>query len=398
MKNILVDLQLSSLSKERKFLIAPDSNVNVSYFMLKGLAQARPDWKFYLLVPSLEQLTETDSFKQFGFDEILNLTLVNYNYYPNAFIARHNLDVSSLDKALLGIDVDVVLTNDPTKVLSYKTFFYYRQNRFIPVISRNHWVTGPTDRKVPEEIDFQIAQVEGAIYGDAMTFNSKFAIELFYNDAAKIFREEVVENFFDKLHAFETVPIEKIDKYKTEHRLSKFTILWAHRLSSYTGWQRTLGALNQLWKKRQDWCAVVPDPGNKFTQEELKEKYPFIYPIDKSTWNHKEYMRTCWAADLVIGNHSYPATWGGLAITEPMAAYTAPLLLDAYCYREMFYNNEDCFFYGDYEMLQKIERFIDSPAFLEEVKKGARRFCETALSPKEYTRKYLELIDKSLKI
>ena len=109
-------------------------------------------------------------------------------------------------------------------------------------------------------------------------------------------------------------------------------------------------------------------------------------------------MRACWAADLVIGNHSYPATWGGLAITEPMAAYTAPLLLDAYCYREMFYNNEDCFFYGDYEMLQKIERFIDSPAFLEEVKKGARRFCETALSPKEYTRKYLELIDKSLKI
>lgn len=371
MINILYDLQLSMVKGER-FLTHRDSNVNVAESILKQLTKRNTDMKFYVLVPpvqmcSSDQLSTTKQVK-----------LIDYPYNLNSFVDRMSIDTKSLQ--LINVSIDLVYTNDPCKVLSYKNFFYYKQNKMVPVISRNHWVTGKIDRKVPTDIDFMIRQVEGAIYGDWMTFNSHYAVQVFLDGAKEFYNDATISNIQHKLSVIEMVNVSKIDKYKTSERFSIFTILWAHRLSYYTGWKETFKQLLKLWDRRKDFQVIVPDPGDKFSQQYLKDLYPFVGIIDKSTWDYESYIKTCWKSDICLGNHSYPATWGGLAITEPMAAYTVPIMPYRHGYMEMFYPLFPPFFKTNDEMIQCIEMYMDDASLLDQHKKLARDFCEKDLS------------------
>lgn len=404
--NILLDLQLSVVDSmdDGKFLITPDSNANVMTFLLKGLLKELPDAKFGVLVPPRDRTTLTEG-KSFFNDVIEDsrVTLIPYRYFGNPFIDRMTFDTVGLKEALCCFDVDLVYTNDPTKVLGYKTFFYGKYKKFLPVISRNHWVTGKTDRKVPEEIDFVIRQIEGAIKGYAQTFNSEFGIHLFLENAKEFFNDETIEKLKPKLSAFEAVDIEKVDKYETDAKPKKFTLLWAHRLSYYTGWEEMFDWLKELWAQRQDWQLIVPDPGNKFKQEELVARWPFITAIDKSTWTHAKYLTLCWMSDITLGNHNFPAAWGGLSITEPMAAETVPLMPGKDSYLEMFFpETEDSvymcnpFFSDKDELLKKINFFMNNEQQLKFMKKEARKFCKQNLSTEKFAKKVAKLITSAL--
>lgn len=401
--NILFDLQLSVLDSldDGKFLFTPDSNVNVATFTLKGLCELLPDATFYVLAPSPEKtvhgLEFTDKL------DASRVKVLAYDYFGNPFMDRMNFDARSINKALnlANVKFDLVYTNDPCKVLPYKTLFYYRQKSFIPVISRNHWVSGITDRKVPEQIDFVMRQVEGARYGDWMTFNSKYAIELFKENAKEFYNFATIEGIEGKLEAFETVDVDKVDMYRTEQKPSKFTILWGHRLSYYTGWEETFNWLLEYWEKNKEWQMICPDPGNKFTQEELHKRWPFIKPIDKSSWTHEKYLTLCWMSDVVLGNHNYPATWGGLSMTEPMAARTVPVMPNRHSYKEMFYRSTPdeiymyekfTFFENKEDFLKCIEFWHSHPDALEHQKSLARKFCKEELSMKKFNTKIAEKI------
>lgn len=379
--NILYDLQLSALDslEDGRFLFTPDSNVNVATFTVNGLLEKNPNWHVYLLVPPKEKTAGGLIFPSELSDRV---TKIEYDYFGNPFMDRMTFLPRSLPK-----NIDIVYTNDPCKVLAYKTYYYYALKKIIPVICRNHWVTGKTDRKVPEQIDFITRQVEGVIKGDWMTFNSLFAANIFLENASEFFSEETVSSLVDKMACFETVDVKKVDRHRTTKRLcDEFLILWAHRLSYYTGWEKTFVALLQVWEKRKDFRVLIPDPGNKFTQKELKERYPFMLEIDKKSWTHEKYLEACWASDIVLGNHQYPATWGGLAITEPMAACTVPIMPNRWAYNEMYWMNaKNIFFEDEKEMVELVEHYIDLPKeILDKKKERSRKFCLERLSMKKY--------------
>jgi glycosyltransferase involved in cell wall biosynthesis len=293
----------------------------------------------------------------------------------------------ALSKALGDIHIDLVYTNDPCKVLAYKTFFYHKQNEFLPVMTRNHWVTGKIHRKVPEEIDFIIRQVEGSYIADFASYNSKSAKRMMIENAKEFFNDKVEEKLDRTGFVTETVDAKKVDKYKTsKDKDSKFTILFAHRLSYYTGWEEAFDALKELYESGMDFTLIAPDPGNKFTQRELKKRYPFLQEIDKSSWSHEDYLRTCWKADLAIGNHNIPTTWGGLALTEPMAAYTVPIMPKKDGYLEMFFREYDneIFFENMEDFKRIVKAYYDSPESLEKMKKEARRFVNEKLNMDDF--------------
>ena len=389
--NLLYDLQLSVLNSmdDGRFLITTDSNVNYGTYLIKNLLEQNEDLNVYVLVPPLEKTLVSVSEERLLENFKDRVTLVDYDYFGNPFVDRMTFNSQKMFKELEGIDIDIVYTNDPCKVLPFKTFFYYKQKKMIPVMSRNHWVTGSTDRKVPEEIDFQLRQIEGALVGDDMSFNSQYAAAIFTMDSMDVVTESVATEVSNRLSVYEAVDIDKVDRHKTDEKLEKFTILWAHRLSYYTGWKETFEALNELWKKRQDFQVIIPDPGDKSTQQELKSQYPFMKMIDKDSWTHQSYLETCWKVDLCLGNHKYPATWGGLAITEPMVAETVPLMPNRYAYIEMFYSDykHPIFFSDEAGMIKNIEYYLDNREALEEAKKDSRKFCLENLNPKELARK-----------
>lgn len=400
--NILYDLQLSVLDSldDGNFLFQTDSNVNVMCFTIKGLLAKNPDFTFYLLVPPVNKLTmlkEGDDLSKIYdifTDEIdrKKVKLIEYPYYGNPFIDRVSFYPRELKEKLDNIHIDLIYTNDPSKVLTYKTFFYHLQDEFVPIISRNHWVTGKLHRKVPEEIDFMTRQVEGAYHSTFSTFNSETAIDMLLENSKEFFNDEVREKIKRTSVATETVDIEKMDAIEKTERLDMFTILWAHRLSYYTGFNEVFDALNDLWEEGYDFHLVVTDPGNKTTQKELKEKYPFIYEIDKSKWTHEDYLKMCWKADIAIGNHNIPTTWGGLSLTEPMSAYTVPLMPAKDGYLEMFHkgyadstsNDPNVFFSDMDDMNEMIKGYMKDPNSLEHMKSLARNFCESKLSMEEY--------------
>lgn len=414
--NILYDLQLSVLTSldDGQFLFETDSNVNVARFTIKGLLKKDSSIKVFILVPPNEKIKaykegKISSIKEFliEFKEEDRVTLVEYPYYGNPFIDRMSFNPRALRMSLkkfcydLNNKIDIVYTNDPSKVLAYKTFFYQEQNEFLPVISRNHWVTGKIHRKVPKEIDFIIRQVEGTINSEYSTFNSKAAMSMLLENSKEHFNDDVRNKILKKSRCIETVDIEKIDLFKTNDSYNKFTILWGHRLSYYTGWEETFDMLNEIHKEGIDFQLIAPDPGNKYTQEGLQEKYPFLKSIDKESWTHQDYIKTCWKADLTIGNHNIPTTWGGLALTEPMAAYTVPLMPKKDGYLEMFYNNKDLtkniFFSCKKELKALVKEYIRDEEKLKEMKILARRFCEENLSMNTYINVIYDLILKTQK-
>ena len=411
--NILYDLQLSVLTSlnDGDFIFETDSNVNVARFTIKGLLKIDKNIKFFVLVPPIEKIKAYKEEKIKHISEFMKelkdedrVTFVEYPYYGNPFVDRMSFNPSALKTALeekcydYGSKIDVVYTNDPNKVMSYKTFFYQQQNEFLPIISRNHWVTGRMHRKVPAEIDFIIRQIEGTLSSECSTFNSKAAMEMLIENSKEHFNDEVRDSLKKKSRYVETVDIEKIDSFKQDKESNTFTILWGHRLSYYTGWEETFETLNNLHKKGLQFQLIAPDPGNKFKQSDLKEKYPFLKVIDKETWTHEDYMKACWEADLAIGNHNIPTTWGGLALTEPMAALTVPIMPKKDGYLEMFYKNQEAdniFFENKKELEDLIEMYINDNALLTRMKAKSRRFCEQSLSMDRYINTIYDIIVKA---
>jgi len=410
MINVLYDLQLSMLNslEDGEFLFTPDSNTNVATFTIKNILKNHNDIIFLILVPTPKKIAGMNAsdkiskvLKKFTEDlsEFKNrIVLLPYDYFGNPFVDRMTFDSREISKVIKDYSIDLVFTNDPCKVLSYKTLLYYKQKKIFPVICRNHWVSGKLDRKVPEEIDFFIRQFEGAIYSESISFNSNYAIELFLSNAKEFFNNEVIEKVRKKCIAVETVDIGKIDKYKTDKKFDKFTISWMHRLSYYTNYENVFNAYSELYKKRKDFQMIVSDPGNKFSQDSLKKRWPFIKKINKKTWTHEKYLETCWMSDMTIGYHSYPATWGGLSITEQMAAETIPLMYNKYCYPEMFYPifYDYVLFEDYYQMLEKTEKIIDNEIIKKQLKLTSRNFAIEKLSMNKYTEIIYNEIKKCL--
>ena len=395
-KNILYDLQLSVLTNlnDGDFIFQTDSNVNVASFLLNGLVK-KNHFHYYVLVPPAEKLVMLDNSSPVsevmniftGLKKSDNITLLEYPYYGNPFVDRMSFNSKALSKALGDIHIDLVYTNDPCKVLSYKTFFYHKQNEFLPIVTRNHWVTGKIHRKVPEEIDFVMRQVEGSYISEFASYNSQAAKDMMIENAKEFFNDKVIEKLERTGIVTETVDSYKVDRHIVPKKPGdKFTILFAHRLSYYTGWEEVFDALKELHEEGLDFQLVAPDPGNKFTQKELKEKYPFLLEIDKDTWNHAEYLRMCWKADIAVGNHNIPTTWGGLALTEPMAAKTVPLMPRKDGYLEMFYSeyNDEVFFDDMSEFKELVKLYYESPEVLKMMKREARRFVDDRLSMDDF--------------
>jgi len=403
---ILYDLQLSVVDSYRdgKFLFETDSNVDVASTVLRGIARLRPGWEVVVPVPPGDRIVR--GYPAFHGDLPASVKLVEQDMFGDPFVGRHSFDARSLLRALdeRGLtDVDYVYTNDPCRALAYKTFFHRVTGKMVPVASRWHWVTGRADRKVPEPLDFVVSQGEGALVSDVCYFDSKFAVDQFLYNLGEHFNQEAVGSIRPKCRTGVAVDVDKMDSempmfatYRDQRPLWKyFVIAWCHRLSYYTGWEQVFDALLKLWERRQDFRVVVTDPGNKYPdQAALAARWPFIDPIDKaaSGWDLKDYLRLCWRADAVIGNHQVPAIWGGLAITEPMAAFTAPLMPDRDAYREMcFEETREHVLWRDYDdMLRKLEALMDSPELLDRVKAEARKFCVDALSPERYV---AEIVD-----
>jgi hypothetical protein len=386
MKKILYDLQLSVIDKEGKFIFETDSNCNAADFTIRGLLDKNPDWEFYLLIPPSDMIVNRGEFFKDS-----RIHLLEYAYFNNPFVDRMSLNAQSLAKTLEGIHIDMVYTNDPQKVLPYKTFFYWKQNEFVKIITRCHWVTGKIHRKVPEEIDFVIRQTEGVLYSEYATFNSNAAIEMFLVNAIEHFNGNVIEKLRDKCIAIETVDVEKVDKYKVDegHKIVRF--LFAHRLSFYTGWEEVLSVLDEIHGKGYKFELYMPDPGNKKDQHELAAKHPYLVPIDKKGWTHEDYLELCWKCDVAIGNHNIPTSWGGLALTEPMSAFCAPAMPNKDGYKEMFFQ-EDVFFNNRDEMRELLMRYILDSSFLGREKLLARVFCDQKLSMEKYISKINDIV------
>ena len=406
--NLIYDLQLSVLThlRDGKYIFSTDSNVDVASFIIRGLIARHPDWHIYLVLPLPEQFADDRDIQDQFHGELPwdNITFLNVRHFGNPFMERLSFSPADLAESLVYNGdpiIDVVYTNDPCKVLAYKSFFHYRQMEksegghvdvaTMPVITRVHWVTGRADRKVPEALDFFIRQFEGVLASDWATFNSWFAVSLFLENAQEFFHANAIERVRVKCEGLETVDVEKMDRYHnetlgTQNRARYLEpelpiILWAHRLSYYTGWDQTFDTLSRLWLGGfRSFRVVATDPGNKVQQVDLAARFPFIIPLDKQHWTIADYVQLCWDADLVIGNHQHPSIWGGLAITEPMAARTAPLLPKRHSYPEMFYDDPHVFYQSDDALAFQTKAILTTPLLRQQLGILARQFCTERLS------------------
>jgi hypothetical protein len=119
---------------------------------------------------------------------------------------------------------------------------------------------------------------------------------------------------------------------RTSERFSVKTIVFPFRAQKYTGFKSLVEIhLANLWKRRKDFRLLVTNPSNYDFVKHHHERFPFV---EVCRLNRKDYLRTLWKADIVVGCHNGSNQWS-LAAVEAIAAECVPLLNKASFFPEM---------------------------------------------------------------
>jgi glycosyltransferase involved in cell wall biosynthesis len=373
---------------QSRFLFSKDSNTVYFATMMRAIYKVRPDWAVNVFVPLPEQVisdkgeryAKTEAIERLkedmrGVGNIPNLHLMPYKYVSEAFTQRFNFNVRGFMPYIKSLcnEYDFVWCNEPAHVQNWTvTMFGRRMSDAIPIGSLCHWVTGWTGRKAPSDrLDWMIRHAEGAYSSVFTLLSSKTAAALFIEGARQYFNRSFLEKITPKIGTL-AVPTDSsnfmakksLGERKTDGPLR---LLWAHRLNSYTGFEHCFQSLKILHDKRPGTFTLwVPDPGDRDTQENLHDKYPFIEMLDKKTWSFDQYVKLCWSAHVVLGNHQALSVWGGLALSEPQICGCFALTPDTSWYREQVGPADEMginfFKWKSQEALANaVERIVDAP-------------------------------------
>lgn len=413
--HILYDMQLSattdSVGLRGASVFERDSNVDVARTLIAGLVARHPNWRFYVSsVPHPLQTVPQGSAAEVVSGDPRVKHLRDPYWCSNPYVERFRFSPASLisDLGKVGAPrIDVVMANDPCKVLALKTTVHKynhvtgvdAEQRLPRVMTRFHWLTGQTDRKRPAQLDFAIRQVEGALHSDWVTFNSMFACDLFYENAREFFNPRVVGALKRRCAGFEQVDASRVIRGATSGRSifdyvdqqhQKTRVIWAHRISYYTGWEEVFKMFDVAWSHGpQDFVVLVTDPTERIRGDSEKQaafvaEHPWaVFPWQ--SWSVPDYYRACVDADVVIGNHTYRTIWGGYAVTEPMAAACAPLLPRRDSYVEMFRLDRRHAWFSDIDELRAgFDRYRREPLTRDLYGRAAQDFCFDALSTERF--------------
>lgn len=302
---------------------ATDSGVILANEVISRLVKWNPEWHFYVIccegtpLPT-ERVTP------------IHIPYVSYNMFGRAgFDVHHLKEAVDINK----YDFDTIFCNQPEISHSLFTLLnnHPRMTYTIPIINYFHWfVNGDTymgnageNIKACNDLYARQALV-GALAGQGTMVNSEWEKEFILKDAEKYLKKKDAQWLRTRMRVGHPgVNINECDRVRTDERFDKFTILWNHRLSSYTGCSIFFEWMDRLWEEGiRDFQVVMTNVANRvFAHKRMTKSYsgdipPYVTIFDHLP--HDEYHQLAWKVDCGVFMHIGWGAWS-MADLELMA-------------------------------------------------------------------------------
>ena len=314
-----------NVSNERE--IWADSGYHVQRNLITEILKKRNDYHFYLTVPynQMENAKFTDS-------ELV--TLLPYNYSGGSG-NKYHFDTNQLWKHMdmWHKDWDLVLNNEVILGNHFRNMFCYKSHFDIPVINYVHWVN-TTEEDTAQQHDM----LNSILWCHKTCCNSEYGRSLITKNVDKVYQKE----FADKIRS-KILPLnvgfnhEELEKYKTKDKYSKTTLIFNHRISQYTGYDKLIEKCKKIYDSgTKDFQLIFTNPSVSLTRRDLT-KYPFLRVLKKVP-SYPEYIKMLWKSDICFGLHNGQNQWS-IAFLEAFYCDNLPITTNDFFFPEMFPTN-----------------------------------------------------------
>ncbi|MHA1755517.1 MAG: hypothetical protein ACTSVV_02020 [Promethearchaeota archaeon] len=324
--NILYIPQLTVFNKQNgKCLITADSNIVIMQGIINEFLKQNLPVSFYIIMPDISLIGDfNESFNKTVFGkENNNINWITFKYFPShSFAQRYHFDFKQWE-IFKEFNIDIIINNTAPLTKNLRCLFkLFGQNP--KIISFIHFFDDIRFKKVPSEISYTLRQLESIFCSDLVVTQSETV------------KEQIEYNFKNIFRGKHNINIEvwnctysqnEIDKYKTNEKFLKKTIIFPNRLSStgYSNHKRFFEAVNKIYRKRKDFQVIINNPTSSYTLTQLKKECQPIIFINKGKFLSREkYLNILWKSDIGVALFTQEGH-GGVSSKEFAAAECLPV-------------------------------------------------------------------------
>lgn len=341
--NCLMQLQLSTYSKDGRFDLSCDSNFNIAIGRINAILKHCPDWKFYIIVPTWVQ-SKRMSLSLFSHPNVIHIPI---DIYPNAIVTRYDFAYANIENTLkkfITNKIDIVFVNDPMLLKNYKTLFNLSFGYNPKFICNSHFIDNPSNRKVNEEVSYWYSQISAAVAADLNIYQCQAAMDIFHKELESDFKFDFIESLKSKSTAwndgfsYDEVSQDLRDEIIDKIPRDKIIVFFPNRISlykDYTNSMRFIECANSVFASRQDFMCVFGNPGQKLSNDEICKMCKPAIKLVNGTLSRNQYITLLKYVDINVGLY-LDDSYGGCAFDECVSQGSLPLSPNVNRYKYFF--------------------------------------------------------------
>lgn len=216
MTKILIQTQLSNYDSNRKFILECDSGWQMMMGRIRVMLRQDPNLEIHIMGPMLSNPStkfegqvitsplelNKDLFEKYNdrlkyISHVIepNALMTRYDFKFNDIANRLQLDRLKNDKSLR---YDIVYLNDPMQLRNFKALFFIKAGYSPKFVVHSHFIDDPMCPKFPVEASLWLGQCEAAIKADWNFWQCESSMNLFFEQMAKTFSQEVTSKVQEK--------------------------------------------------------------------------------------------------------------------------------------------------------------------------------------------------------
>jgi len=298
----------------------------------------KQNWQYHFFYPKDSKHQHT-----IPFPELNKPNIHNYSHQaPGSWYRWHfNANAIKDHVNMFDNDFDCIFTNDVETAPHFNELFNRRWHFDIPILAYWDWVELPENGG---NLDNFVVQLASVLTTTKTGVNSQWQKDIIMRYAKRYFSPDTIEKLEEKIQPlYIGIETEEINKYQPfGNQDNDFKIIWNHRISPQTGFNKFISKIDKLYKKYNNIKVIVTNPINKGT---VKKK-PYI--IELRDLDRAKYFSIIKDCQLGVGYFQNYSAWS-MSITDVIGCNIPVLVPNDFAFREMLEWNYPYLFTNDFE-------------------------------------------------
>lgn len=305
------------------------------------------NWQYHFFYPKDSKHQHT-----IPFPELDRPNIHNYSHQSPGSWYRWHFNANSIKDQvnMFDTDFDAIFTNDVETAPHFNELFNRRWHFNIPILAYWDWVELPESGGNLNNFAVQLASV---LTTTKTGVNSQWQKDIILKYAKNYFNAETIKILDEKIQPlYIGIEYDEITKYPGCHTDDKiFRILWNHRISPQTGFDKFINQMDKVYKDYQNIQVMITNPVSKGT---VKER-PYI--TEFRDLNRALYFSLVGSCHVGVGYFQNYSAWS-MAITDVIGHDKPVLVPNDFAFPEMLGKDYPYLFTDDFQ--QKLMSLIEN--------------------------------------